>query len=387
MKNLCALTMAMAFFASVFVCFFGGYDWRWVDTFAYFRQADAILLGGWLTSFPNGYPLLVALASLGFGDARETALIAMNMVMATGIVGMVVILAKERTGSNGLAVCAGMLCAFWPQQLIHVRALTSEVPSAFFITFGVAFFCLGKDFVGGGGVALAALCRPTLLPVAVVLGGAIALRGYLKRAVIILMIPMGVFASTKLYGYVATGEWKSSENLARTLLLGLHDLEAGKERFQYRGESTSEAVQIYLDDAMSDPTAWLQRLGNRFLEMWGPWPNRLHGKDGGTARGTAKTLLLGLQFFVLCLGVYALILRRDLLSFAIFAPTLVLSVVHVAIFAVPRYNYPATPLLIVLAIDGIGLLWARFGAPRIAITPQKRQHTKHVLHSRSTEGS
>jgi len=119
---------------------------------------------------PPLYPLMLApLVSLG-SEASMLLIAALHLGLGAGTVWLTVLAAKGSGLSSKRAALAALLVACDPVLVWQSRAVMTETPAAFLIAFALAMLCLpsGKGAVlGGAGLGLAALCRPSMLPGAV----------------------------------------------------------------------------------------------------------------------------------------------------------------------------------------------------------------------------
>ncbi len=334
---------------------------------AYFEQARAILDGGWEGLWPNGLPLIIALCMWLFGAGADVAMLALNVAMSTAIVGLVFALARERTDNAYLALLAALLAAAWPTQLTYVRFLQTEVPATFFLCLGIFLVCRQRNIGGGLALGMASIIRPSLLPIALLLAGLFLFRRQYARVVVLLCASLALPAGTSAYSHYVSGDSnlfyvpmyvsgdsQASENLARTIFYGRMSLDDASE---YHRTTAFEALTLLAQDFADDPMSFVQRRIENLWELWGPWPDRLQGRGGKGPRHWFWTLVLGLHFPLLLLALAGLGRKPDLYGIVLFVPALVLTGIHVLIFAIPRYAVPAEPFLFVLAAPLAGYAW------------------------------
>src|ERR1700680_413351 len=133
----------------VYVCFFAGLPAFNTDTFDYFKMADAITRGVPYSYFSNGYPLIIAGIKILFGDQHfQSALLVVNIVLSMIILGFAFQISR-RIFETALALWTVALLAVWPNQINYVRQFLSEVPSSFFLLFGVFLLIRGNHISSG----------------------------------------------------------------------------------------------------------------------------------------------------------------------------------------------------------------------------------------------
>ena len=343
----------IALSARLFIVFFEAESWWATDTYLYSEQAKQILSGNWPNAAPNGYPLLIAMLMKLFGDSWDLPAILLNIIFSVVVVGLVFLLSLDRSGSKHVAFFAALIAALWPAQLIWVRVLYTEVPATFFLCCAVYLFWRRQDFVGGIFLAAAFLIRPTLLPIVVVIGFALLLTNEKKRIVAIIAIPLLlVFGLQTIKSTPVEGN--SGSFLAKNIMLSNFSItENSRENFEYNGETVRQAIGIYFGKLIDDPLSFAALRFGHFWELWGAWPDRINGRKDGTPRSIVRNAILGLQFPLFILGVWGFLRKPDDLGLFLVGPALVITVIHTALFALPRYNYPTVPFMIVLAADSL----------------------------------
>jgi 4-amino-4-deoxy-L-arabinose transferase-like glycosyltransferase len=129
---------------------------------------DGFQVKGRLTAYrPPLYPLMLTpLVSLG--SERSMLLIALlHLGLGAGTVWLTAFAAKGSGFSSGQTLVAALLVACDPVLVWQSRSVMTETPAAFLIALALAMLCLrgwAGALLGGAGLGLAALCRPSLLP-------------------------------------------------------------------------------------------------------------------------------------------------------------------------------------------------------------------------------
>jgi 4-amino-4-deoxy-L-arabinose transferase-like glycosyltransferase len=119
---------------------------------------------------PPLYPLLLAPVVAIWGNRPDFGVALLHLALGAGTVWLTAA-AAERSGlSRPRAIFAAFVTACDPVLVWQARAVMTETPSAFLIAASLAGLCCRgwlAPVLGGLGFGLAALCRPSLLPSAV----------------------------------------------------------------------------------------------------------------------------------------------------------------------------------------------------------------------------
>ena len=358
------MAILVALSARLFVVFFEATSWWATDTYLYSEQAKQILSGHWPNAAPNGYPLLIAALMMVFGDGWDLSAVLLNVVFSVAVVGIVFLLSLERSGSKRIAFFAALIAALWPAQLVWVRVLYTEVPSTFFLCCALYLCWRRHDFIGGIFLAAAFLIRPTLLPIVVVIGFILLLANEKKRIISTIVVPLLlVFGLQTIKSTPVEGN--NGSFLAKNIMLSNFSIRGdSRDDFKYNGETVQEAIGLYFGELIDNPLDFAALRFGHFWELWGAWPDRVNGRKDGTPRSLVRNAILGLQFPLFILGVWGFLRKPDYLGLFLVGPALVITVIHTALFALPRYNYPTVPFMIVLAADVLAVAAARFARPR-----------------------
>ncbi len=132
---------------------------------------EGLRVKGRLTAYrPPLYPLMLApLVSLGT-EPSMLLIALLHLGLGGGTVWLTALAAKGSGLSSGRATLAALLVACDPVLVWQSRAVMTETPAAFLIALALAMVGLRGwkgAVLGGAGLGLAALCRPSMLPGAV----------------------------------------------------------------------------------------------------------------------------------------------------------------------------------------------------------------------------
>ncbi len=358
----------------IFAAFGAGIPWLQSDSLDYLRQAEQIARGGWIDLFPNGYPLLIAaLTTLFPGADRELLLIWFNILLGVGVVALVYLVTAKLTDRPLVAGLAALGIALWPNQLNYTAQIMTEVPTAFFLTAGLAFLVFRNVIAAGFFIGVAAVIRTSLLPVIPIIALVLLWKeGWrpLAKLALASMIPVLLVGSLSLD---RTGRFSVMGNATSNVMVAIesYGVDIDTEAFEASkdGEldvSAAGSIELYVRSFLDDPVRFAGQRWEALWELWGFWPRprEVTADIGSTDRTTLDRLLLGVRFPLVVLAVLAVLLKkpRKVDVYALVTPALVLTVVHVLLTARARYTVPAEPALMILAVPAAMLLLHRWGA-------------------------
>lgn len=361
------IVVAAALLLRVWAAFLAGGDPLVHDSKVYLAMADGIVNEAPLSSFPNGYPLIIAILRLGLsGDPLVKALLGLNVLFSTAAVWMTARLGRlwfpERPWV-GLAAAAAM--AVFPHQLRYVQLVMSEAPSLFFAT--LALWLLFENEVGGrwrdpefaahrfgAGLLLHATMaiRPSLtlmFPLA-----ALALLAFRRPWKGIAVVAAGFAVGVVLlFGIEKAGFVRRPVAPDNNLLIAISSNSAATEFTAYPAEQQAQAKRLYVQFALRRPGEFLKQRAVSLWELWGPksLPGYRLEQEGAVIKAVivCRTLLLALALTGLWRH------RRDARAWLLFAPVLGLTVVHVLTFSNHRFLAPIEPSLFLLSVSAFPL--------------------------------
>src|ERR1051325_2007782 len=158
------LLILAALVVRILVAFASPLPWFSADSYGYLNQARDLIAGRWTPFFPVGYPVIIAAVAAVVPSPPTPALIALNVVLSTITVWLVMKTADAATPWHWAPVAAGAIIAFWPNQLNYVRFVLSEVPAAFFVAASAALLIKNRNCAAGVALGCAIAIRTTLLP-------------------------------------------------------------------------------------------------------------------------------------------------------------------------------------------------------------------------------
>lgn len=361
--NAIALWLGMIVFLALsvrlYVSYFSGLANYNTDTYSYFSMADAIMRGEPISYFPNGYPLIVALMKIVFGeDSLVNALLILNVVLSTLTVLLSYFIARAFLNPF-LSLIACSIIAFWPNQINYVRQLLTEVPATFFLTLGILLVLKLRGVLAGLVIYSAGMIRSTLSPLGILIAGYFFWLGQKKRAVLLIA---GVMTGALLnYLLIRMGIILESSNTGGNLLLSVNKSSGDSSFFSidnFTEEQRAHPLLTYLKFAIENPRDFISLRLKSLWELWGPWPSP---GDTDATRSFIRRLLIGIRFPFLLLALAALWFYRNSSAVVVIGmPILLVTMIHVAFFSSPRFTYVVEPFLIILAVAGSHGIYMQF---------------------------
>jgi hypothetical protein len=259
-----------------------------------------------------------------------------------------------------------MIAALWPNQLNYVPQIVSDVPATFFMVVGIALTIFIKPLAGGLFLGIAGAFRTSLIPISFLVAIMFVRKRAFRQALLLLITSLLPIALMSGYSFTRFGEQALGQNLPYGISVALAS---------YGDNIDDTAFSAYLDDPDSNRISltdginlYVKALFNNTVEfvkqrmaalwaMWGIWPN-VRDEVG---RGILAQVVIGLRFPLLILAIYGFIMsRRERSDWILITPAILLTFIHTILFAKPRYTFPAEPLLIILAMEGLILILVKF---------------------------
>src|SRR5262245_9434787 len=288
--------LLVALVLRLFVCFLSGFPQVTSDSLVYLQMAYDIIDGTPQSFFPNGFPLLIAAVAsvLPPDDDVVLPLMLINVVLSAGIVALVYGMASPVLGERP-ALLAAWLTALWPSQLYYVCQVMSEVPAAFFLAAGLFFALRRQPLPAGLLLAVAAMLRVSLVPVAPVIAAILLLdRSRRSEAALLMAAVAGWWAAE--YALLAAGIVQRSSNVDLNLLIAVNDLRTltlDQALAGFSDQELAHPLRTYLGFAIAHPAEFAQQRLLALYDLWGPWPDQ---GDVNAPRSLLVRLVIGLRF-------------------------------------------------------------------------------------------
>ena len=355
-----ALLILAAFVVRIVVAFASPLPWFSADSYGYLNQARDLIAGRWTPFFPVGYPVIIAAVAAVVPSPPTPALIALNVVLSTITVWLVMKTADAATPWHWAPVAAGAIIAFWPNQLNYVRLVLSEAPAAFFVAASAALVTKGRHYAAGAALGCAVAIRTTLLPAIFVAPFVVAFRSRNRAASFTAgsVSPLLVLA---LVSILLTGSIALGGNLGFNLDVARQSFGS---RVNFSGPTdvgVREAAARYVNDAIDQPRHFVAQRAASLSELWGPWPSGDEPRARSSPpRGALARVLIGLRLPLLVLGLLSIRRSMPLHERYLWMLVAVVTLVHVMTFSAPRFTFVVEPALIVLAMLGVERTWVRW---------------------------
>ncbi len=352
------LILGIGLLIRICISFFTALPWMHKDSNDYFDQANTILAGGYTNFFPNGYPFIIAGVKLLAGSQVENILMILNIVMSVTTIYFVFSIAKKVFGNLTIALLAALIITLFPSQVNYTRWLTTEVPTAFFLTGAYYFFVHRKNWLSGLFFGLAIVTRTEILPIMALL----LIIELLYRKKLNFQMLFGTLLPVLMVGYycyIKTGNFSISGH-GRVNILTSVTASGGYLDWEYddqhpEANTSGKAVQLYLTHFKSDPGGFISNRLMNFWEMWG------YPSDAQGSRGTLTRLVIFAgNLFLLFFGITAWWKNRKKFDVSILIiPFVIISAVHIVLFAMQRYTYPVEPFMIILSAWSLYWFWKK----------------------------
>jgi len=335
------------------------------DSQFYFLQAERIAEGGWMHFFPNGYPLLILLVNLLCGGNRDIVvgtLLGLNVCLAAVSVWLVWSICRKLGGSLFCSALAAWMMALWPQQVNYAGQLMTEVTATFFLLLCFWLLLRGGSWWAGLSAVVMVFLRTTLAPVAVLWALWILLAKGQRFSALCLLCGAALAFLLEWGGGLVSGKSEGQGNLGINFLIAARTY-GGRfdvpKNVEIGTVSTREGAKVYLKSALGDPVRFLRQRLLALWELWGPWPDPGEWVSPVTGnvygRSALENFVIGLRFPLFAMALFFLWRgRRDFYLWALFVPVLVVTLVHVVFYGLPRYTFPAEPFVFLIVALGVG---------------------------------
>jgi hypothetical protein len=343
--------VTLALVIRLFVVFAAPFlEWHTPDTLSYFIQARALLDGGYVGYFPNGYPLLVALVwSVPGWEGSHVPLQVFSVFFSTATVGLVFYLAFHWKRNWLIAATAALIIALWPNHVRYVPRLLSDLPATFFLISSVACLVSKRWLACGLLVGIAVIMRSSFLPIWLGLCVFAFVRDSKKSALQVFL--GGVLPITGMMGlaYLRSGHFSLGRNLGYNLLksVGIYRWDFHFFQRPPPPDASWQGLEGYLGVLVDKPIVFLSQRLQALWDLWGPWV-------GGEGRSWMSRFVVGWRLPLLLVGLSGLAKNwRDSMAWLFAFPAICLTGVHVLFFGHPRFILPVEPFLAVLAAVGV----------------------------------
>jgi len=269
----------MALLVRAAIAFLAGGNPLVHDSTVYLFMAAAIVEGEPVASFPNGYPLLLAIPRILLSQ-RELIpfVIGMNVLCSTAAVVITWLLGRKWLGPSPLpALMAALFLAVFPHQLRYVQLVMSEVPAQLLVLLAVWLLFesirdsrwsdhrfLWHRFGAGLLLHMTVSVRPSFSFAFPLLIGLFFLKRLPWRGTAV--FGAGFFLGVLLmFGTERVGIVKPPEAPANNLLIAITSNSSATQFKLFPKEEQRKAVQTYIRFAASQPAEFLRQ---RAESLW-----------------------------------------------------------------------------------------------------------------------
>ena len=328
------------------------------DSQEYIKQADAILSGGYINFFPNGYPFIIAGVKALFPAQSISILVWMQVLMSTAIIYFGYGITKLVAKNERAALVAAVILAIFPSQINYTRWLITEMPTGFFLFGAYFFFYRGWRWWSGLFFGIAIVIRTEMLPVLILIfllqlfwKGSRGLLAGRKRWDLLFWVGVLVpILFTGGYCYEKTGHFSLAGNGQVNMVLSVTAsgsyIDWSYPDHHPEINTSGKALESYFSGLRTDPGGFIKGRWENFWELWGFYPS---SADGTRGMGARLVIGFGNLFLVVCGFAGWWPRRGDLSVFILLLPFLLVTGIHIFLFAMQRYTSPVEPYNIVLA--------------------------------------
>ncbi len=345
------------------------------DSFCYIAQAESILHGNPFSSFPNGYPLIIA--SIIFLTGKSSLffyLIFLNLI-ASILTGLLLYLISLEIGTvffdnyfnkNGMtigskgyaklfALVTLLLFSIYPTQVYLTNMILTETITTLFLMISVYSIIKNRFFMCGLSLAIAASIRTTFLPALILV--VILLYFLEKRKVKGFLFGAGLVIIF-INGLDFIGFTQPSNNQNYNFIIAINgtssNMNHNTESFSL--EQKKDPLATYIKFAINNPAKFTIQRISALYELWGPYSFEINNK--------LIRFVFGIRFFLFLSWLFLLVfifkknginknnlLTRYLLITSVFIANI--TIIHTIYFSSFRFIAPIEPLLIPIFLFAI----------------------------------
>jgi hypothetical protein len=337
------------------------------DSKMYLMVADGIVNEAPISSFPNGYPLVIALFRSFLPTAQTVqALLGLNVLLSTACIPLTYIVCRMCRPERWLTIAASTLMAIYPHQLRYAQLVMTETIATFVLLAAM----VGAIWVWTNRTKASSVVIPICLATGLLFHMTGAIRPSLMLIGILVPVAIAWFSKSLKLPILMVGGFLVGAGLlfvveksplarpphafGNNLLISINSDSNGTEFVAYPEEQQKKAVKTYIEFSLKNPSRFLKQRAISLWELWGP--KSLAGyrqeQESAAVKGVvfARTLLL-----LLFIG--AIIrFRRHAEVHLLGVPLFVITVVHTMTFSNHRFLVPIEPYLFIGSSLAVGSL-------------------------------
>ncbi len=321
-------------------------SWIKGDSLGYIEMAKAILSGEPVSSFPNGYPLILTLFMILTGSHYAISAVLLSWFLSCLSAIIVFLIVRNIAGSNA-GLLAAVMTSWLPNQIFYANDLLTEAPSTFFLITGFYFIFKKKGFYAGIAIAAGVWLRTSFLPV-LLAAPFFALTDKPERRLFYLAYLAG--AATPLLADTVlnfTGVTAAASNLNLNLLLAVNKRSSDSSFFInnfFSPDQLKNPLKYYFRFMTENPGEYIIQ---RFIALWEMWFYSL--KDNFDSVAVKLVKLTRTPFFLI--SVFGIIKYfSDKYIRLLFLPVFCITMVHFFFFGDDRFSFYAEPFTIMITV-------------------------------------
>lgn len=358
----------------VFV-FFMGADPLVYDSKMYLMVADGIVNEAPISSFPNGYPLVIAVFRSFLSTAQTIqALLGLNVVLSVSCIPLTYIFCKLCRTERWLPLAASSLIALYPHQLRYAQLVMTETIATTVLLCAMVGtlwiwnkrtesqtplipYCLVTGFL----FHMTGAIRPSLMLIGVLIPVMFAV---LSRTVKLpLIIASGFLIGAGLLFVIEKSPLaRPPHAFGNNLLISINSDSNGTEFVAFPEDQQKKAVKTYIEFAVKNPSRFIRQRAISLWELWGP--KSLSGYRQEQETAVVKGIVLLRTVFVLLFVLGVVLFRRHPEVHLAAIPVGVVTIVHVMTFSNHRFLVPIEPFLFMVSLVAGGAI-TRFAQRKV----------------------
>ena len=295
------ITVVLSLAIRTILPFYFSSSWLTTDSKNYILQSEDLLNGTFGLYFPNGYPAIIALITLIFGNEhRDLCLIILNIILSTASVILFWFVIKKYFGASLFSFIALVLFAFYPNQLNYLRFILTEIPALFFLLLSFYFLSKRDKLIAALSIGIAVTIKTVLLPAILLFVIYLFYKRRFANGIIFIVVALIPILIMMIYGLIITGKFTLGYSSIHNFYLTV---------YQPGLQSTNilDAISYYLNYAISHPFKFVIDRFNSLWEFWGFLPSA----NEGLRENLFVRLLVGIRFPLLLLASYGFIKTKE----------------------------------------------------------------------------
>lgn len=352
-KNIFSSILFLAAFIRIWVVYLSSKPWFSFDSYEYLKMADKITNHQPVSSYPNGYPLLISLLNIFFSqELIPFVLVTVNLISQLLVIYILERILNRYAINKSVILFSLLIFALYPNQINYSRLILTEPISTLLIILIIYFYSIERPFLLGFIGYLVSTFRPTMLPFIPLLLIFILKK---KNKLFAIKVTSGfivcilVFISFEFLGII-----KPPDNLKINLLLSTKRTMGVEDKYtpaDFTSEELAHPFETYIKSAVNNPSEFIKK---RALAVWYLW-----GLGVDTRQGIwYLDLLIKIRAPLFLISCLVFLYRKkfnglDELIEIFFIPVLLITVIHTFFFSGHRFTLVAEPSIIFLSVLGL----------------------------------